>query len=94
MRPKAQRTSGGRTRVIFTGGVVKDLIGNPSYGGKVLVEGELVPGPRPALVDETWRACQDVKKRNVKRTGSVWTNTYPLILFRASLVVWLHIALS
>ena len=47
-RPKA---------IIFTGDVLKDLIGNPSYAGKVLVEGELIEGLHPALVDEaTWRA--------------------------------------
>jgi len=28
--------------LIFTGDVLKDLIGSPSYFGKVLVEGELV----------------------------------------------------
>jgi DNA invertase Pin-like site-specific DNA recombinase len=66
--------------IIFTGDVLKDLIGNPSYAGKVLVEGELVQGLHPALVDEeTWRACQDIKKRNVRRTSKAWTkHTYPL----------------
>ncbi|HYU64336.1 MAG TPA: recombinase family protein [Verrucomicrobiae bacterium] len=66
--------------IIFTGDVLKDLIGNPSYAGKVLVEGELVQGLHAALVDEeTWRACQEVKKRNVRRTSKAWTkHTYPL----------------
>jgi len=66
--------------IIFIGDVLKDLIGNPSYAGKVLLEGELVQGLHPALVDEeTWRACQDVKKRNVRRTSKAWTkHTYPL----------------
>ncbi len=70
-RPKA---------IIFTGDVLKDLIGNPSYAGKVLVEGELIEGLHIPLVDEeTWRACQDVKKRNVRRTSKAWTkHTYPL----------------
>src|SRR5258708_1970042 len=46
-RPKA---------IIFTGDVLKDVIGNPSYAGKLLVEGELIEGLHPALVDEsTWR---------------------------------------
>lgn len=66
--------------IVFTGDVLKDLIGNPSYAGKILVEGELVPGLHPALVDEqTWRTCQEVKKRNVRRTSKAWTkHTYPL----------------
>ncbi len=70
-RPKA---------IIFTGDVLKDLIGNPSYAGKVLVEGELIEGLHTPLVDEeTWRACQDVKRRNVRRTSKAWTkHTYPL----------------
>ena len=70
-RPKA---------IIFTGDVLKDLIGNPSYAGKVLVKGELIEGLHPPLVDEeTWRACQDVKRRNVRRTSKAWTkHTYPL----------------
>jgi len=66
--------------VIFTGDVLKDLIGNPSYAGKVMVDGELVEGLHPALVDEqTWRACQEVKRRNIRRTSKAWTkHTYPL----------------
>ena len=66
--------------VIFTGDVLKDVIGNPSYAGKVMVDGELVEGLHPALVDEqTLRACQEVKKRNVRRTSKSWTkHTYPL----------------
>jgi len=66
--------------IIFTGDVLKDLIGNPSYAGKVVVEGELIEGLHPALVDEqTWRACQDVKRRNIRRTSKAWTkHTYPL----------------
>jgi site-specific DNA recombinase len=70
-RPKA---------IIFTGDVLKDVVGNSSYMGKVLVEGELIEGLHPALVDEqTWRACQEVKRRNVRRTSKAWTkHTYPL----------------
>jgi len=70
-RPKA---------IIFTGDVLKDIVGNPSYVGKILVDGELIDGLHPALVDdETWRACQEVKKRNVRRTSKAWTkHTYPL----------------
>ena len=66
--------------IIFTGDVLKDLIGNPSYTGKVLVEGELIEGLHTPLVDEkTWQACQDVKRRNVRRTSKAWTkHTYPL----------------
>ncbi len=66
--------------VIFTGDVLKDLIGNSSYAGKVMVDGELVEGLHPALVDEeTWQACQEVKRRNVRRTSKSWTkHTYPL----------------
>ncbi len=69
-RPKA---------IIFTGDVLKDVIGNPSYG-KILVEGELIEGLHPALVDEhTWRACQEVKRLNIRRTSKAWTkHTYPL----------------
>jgi recombinase-like zinc beta ribbon protein len=56
------------------------VVGNPSYTGKVIVEGELVEGLHPALVDEqTWRTCQEVKRRNVRRTSKAWTkHTYPL----------------
>ncbi len=70
-RPKA---------IIFTGDVLKDIVGNPSYVGKILVDGELIEGLHPALVDEeTWRACQEVKRRNVRRTSKAWTkHTYPL----------------
>ncbi len=70
-RPKA---------VIFTGDVLKDLIGNASYLGKVLVDGELIEGRHPALIDDTiWQACQEVKRRNVRRTSKAWTkHTYPL----------------
>jgi hypothetical protein len=66
--------------VIFTGDVLKDLIGNPSYLGKVVVEGELIEGLHPALVTEaTWQACQEVKRRNMRRTSKAWTkHTYPL----------------
>lgn len=66
--------------IIFTGDVLKDLIGNPSYVGKVMVDGELVEGLHPALVDEqTWRVCQEVKRRNIRRTSKAWTkHTYPL----------------
>ena len=70
-RPKA---------IIFTGDVLKDLVGNPSYMGKVIVDGELIEGLHPALVDEhTWHACEEVKKGNVRRTSKAWTkHTYPL----------------
>src|SRR6266568_1508350 len=70
-RPKA---------IIFTGDVLKDIVGNPSYVGKILVDGELIDGLHPALVDmQTWRACEDVKRRNVRRTSKAWTkHTYPL----------------
>src|SRR5947209_11992037 len=45
-----------------------------------MVDGELVEGLHPALVGmQTWQACQDVKKRNVRRTSKAWTkHTYPL----------------
>ena len=70
-RPKA---------VIFTRDVLKDLIGNPSYLGMVLVDGELIEGRHPALVGEaTWQACLEVKRRNLRRTSKAWTkHTYPL----------------
>ena len=70
-RPKA---------IIFTGDVLKDVIGNSSYTGRVMVEGELIEGLHPALVDEQiWRECQEVKKRNIRRTSKAWTkHTYPL----------------
>src|SRR5215472_15784746 len=35
--------------VIFTGDVLKDILGNPSYRGKVIVDGELIDGRHPAL---------------------------------------------
>jgi len=64
-RPKA---------IIFTGDILKDVVGNPSYMGKILVDGELIEGLHPALVDEeTWRACSEVRRRNVRRTSKAWT---------------------
>ncbi len=70
-RPKA---------IIFTGDVLKDVVGNPSYAGKILIEGELIDGLHPALVDEQmWSACQEVKRRNIRRTSKALTkHTYPL----------------
>jgi hypothetical protein len=38
--------------IIFTGDVIKDIINNPSYLGKVMVDGELIDAKHPALVDE------------------------------------------
>ena len=77
----ADKTNHNRPKaIIFTGDVLKDVIGNPSYVGKVVVDGELIEGLHPALVDEqTWRACQEVKKRNIRRSSKAWTkHTYPL----------------
>ena len=70
-RPKA---------VIFTRDVLKDIVGNASYLGQVMVDGELVEGKHPALVDKaTWRACQEVRQRNLRRTSRTWTrHSYPL----------------
>jgi site-specific DNA recombinase len=66
--------------VIFTGDVLKDILGNPAYRGKVIVDGELIEGRHPALVDEaTWQACADVRARNQRRTSKTWTrHNYPL----------------
>ena len=66
--------------IIFTGDVLKDVVGNPSYMGKVMVDGELIEGLHPALVEEhTWRACEEVRRGNVRRTSKAWTkHTYPL----------------
>ena len=73
-RPKA---------VIFTRDVLKDIVSNPSYLGKVSVDGELIQGNHPALVDEaTWQACQEVRERNLRRTSKTWTrHNYPLTPF-------------
>ena len=70
-RPKA---------VIFTGDVLKDILGNRAYTGVVLVDGRPVAGHHPALVDEaTWLACQQVRARNQRRTSKTWTkHSYPL----------------
>ena len=70
-RPKA---------VIFTGDVLKDILGNRSYTGVVIVDGRPVAGHHPALVDEaTWLACQQVRARNQRRTSKAWTkHSYPL----------------
>ncbi len=66
--------------VIFTGDVIKDILNNPAYRGKVMVDGELIEGKHPALVDEaTWQMCVDVRTRNQRRTSKVWTkHSYPL----------------
>jgi site-specific DNA recombinase len=65
---------------IFTGDVIKDILTNQSYRGKVEVDGELIEGKHPPLVDEaTWEACVDVRTRNQRRTSKTWTrHSYPL----------------
>jgi Recombinase len=72
--------------VVFTGDVLKDILGNPSYRGKVLVDGVLVEGKHPPLIDEaTWEACAAVRTRNQRRTSKTWTrHSYPLtpLLYR------------
>jgi hypothetical protein len=41
--------------VIFTGDVLKDILSNPVYRGKLMIDGDLIEGRHPALVDEaTW----------------------------------------
>ncbi len=66
--------------VIFTGDVLKDLFDNPSYIGKVRVDGQLIEGKHPALIDEaTWNRCLEVRRRNRRHTSTTWTrHTYPL----------------
>lgn len=66
--------------VIFTGDVVKDILNNPVYRGKVMADGEPIEGRHPALVDEaTWQACTDVRRRNLRKTSKTWTrHSYPL----------------
>ncbi len=66
--------------VIFTGDVIKDILKNPSYRGKVVINGELIEGKHPPLIDEeTWEACIQVRARNQRRTNKHWTrHTYPL----------------
>jgi site-specific DNA recombinase len=65
---------------IFTYGVLKDFLKNPSYLGKVMVDGQLVPGLHPALVDQaTWDRCAAVRVRNQRRTSKTWNRySYPL----------------
>ncbi len=66
--------------VIFTGDVVKDILNNPVYRGKVTVNGDLIEGKHPALVDEaTWQGCADIRLRNLRKTSKTWTrHSYPL----------------
>ncbi len=66
--------------VIFTDGVLKDLLKNQSYLGKVLVDGQLIDGQHPALIDAvTWDRCQANRLRNRRRTSNTWTRySYPL----------------
>ena len=70
--------------VIFTGDVLKDILGNAAYWGKVMVDGELIEGGYAALVDEaTWQACANVRSRNQRRTSNTWTrHKYPLTPLR------------
>jgi DNA invertase Pin-like site-specific DNA recombinase len=65
--------------VIFTGDVLKDILGNPVYRGKIMADGELIEGRHPALVDEAiWQTCADVRTRNQRRTTKTWTkHSYP-----------------
>ncbi len=66
--------------IIFTGDVVKDILNNPVYRGKVVLDGELIEGKHPPLVDDaTWQACVDVRTRNLRKTSKTWTrHSYPL----------------
>jgi Recombinase/Recombinase zinc beta ribbon domain len=66
--------------LIFTGDVIKDILTNRSYRGKVVVDGELVEGNHPPLVDEaTWEACAQARAHNQRRTSKAWTrHSYPL----------------
>jgi Recombinase zinc beta ribbon domain/Recombinase len=66
--------------VIFTGDVLKDIFDNPSYLGKVKVDGQLIEAKHPALIDEaTWNHCLEVRKRNRRNTSKTWTrHSYPL----------------
>lgn len=66
--------------VIFTGDVLKDLFDNASYIGKVRVDGQLIEGKHPALIDEaTWNRCLEVRRRNRRSTSNRWTrHSYPL----------------
>jgi hypothetical protein len=60
--------------VMFTGDVLKDILGNTSYRGKVLVDGELIDAKHPPLVDDaTWEACVAVRGRNQRRSSKTWT---------------------
>jgi DNA invertase Pin-like site-specific DNA recombinase len=82
VRP-ARNPSRGHNRppaLIFTDGVLKDLLQNVSYTGKVRVDGELVPGLHPALVDQaTFDRCQAVRALNTRRVSKTWTRfSYPL----------------
>jgi site-specific DNA recombinase len=73
--------------VIFTADVLKDILSNRSYMGKLVVDGELTDGSFPALVDEdTWNACQDARHRNRRRTTQTWTrHSYPFtVLLRCA----------
>jgi site-specific DNA recombinase len=66
--------------VIFTGDVLKDLFDNPSYIGKVRVDGQLIEAQHPALIDEaTWNRCLEARRRNRRNTSKTWTrHSYPL----------------
>jgi len=44
--------------VIFTGDVIKGILKNPSYRGKVMLNGGLIDRKHPPLIDdETGEAC-------------------------------------
>ena len=66
--------------VIFTGDVLKDLFDNPSYIGKLRVDGQLIEAKHPALIDEaTWNRCLEVRRHNRRNTSKTWTrHSYPL----------------
>src|SRR2546428_2579264 len=60
--------------VIYTDGVLKDLLNNPSYLSRIRLDGELVDGAHPALVDqETFDRCQAIRTRNSKRMKRTFT---------------------
>jgi DNA invertase Pin-like site-specific DNA recombinase len=69
------------TALIFTPGVLKDLLRSVSYTGQVqLTDGTLVPGQHPALVTkETFAACEAIRLRNRRRmTRTFRRYSYPL----------------
>jgi len=70
-----------KQRAKWSRNLLKGMLANPSYLGRVAINGQLQPGTHPALVEEAvFKQCQSVRERNKRRRTSYrhHRNVYPL----------------